>query len=92
MPQPQLKPIEERDPYAEMVLDAFDRMERPSSNPECKLCEFEKGWGYPFCRGCGKEFPENSQEPHQETEPERMTVSRSMAMDAGMPEIEGMQI
>jgi hypothetical protein len=27
MPQPQLKPIEERDPYAAMVLDAFDRME-----------------------------------------------------------------
>jgi len=28
----------------------------------------------------------------QEQEPERMTVTRSMAMDAGMPEIEGMEI
>ena len=28
----------------------------------------------------------------QEQEPERMTVTRSMAMDAGMPEIEGIQL
>lgn len=28
----------------------------------------------------------------QDQEPERMTVTRSMAMDAGMPEIEGMQL
>lgn len=22
----------------------------------CSLCEFEHGWGYPFCRRCGKIF------------------------------------
>ena len=69
MPQPQLKPIEERDPYAAMVLDAFDRME--STMPKDWLCDCKDsairwideerphvaivgvGW---FCMGCLNEF------------------------------------
>ena len=25
---------------------------------ECPLCEFENGWGYSYCRGCGRKFRE----------------------------------
>jgi hypothetical protein len=46
MATPQLKPIEERNPYAAMVLDAFDRMDteireyRIPESPECKECRY----------------------------------------------------
>lgn len=53
MPKPQLKPIEERDPCAQKVMEAFDKQ----SN-ECRLCEFEEGWGKPFCGACGNIFDE----------------------------------
>lgn len=69
MPQPQLKPIEERDPYAAMVLDAFDGME--STMPKDWVCDCKDsairwvdqnhphpamsraGW---FCMGCLTEY------------------------------------
>jgi hypothetical protein len=69
MPQPKLKPIEERDPYAAMVLDAFDRME--STMPKDWVCDCKdsairrvdtdhphpaitrEGW---FCMGCLTEY------------------------------------
>jgi hypothetical protein len=69
MPQPQLKPIEERDPYAAMVLDAFDRTE--SAMPKNCVCDCKdsairrvdsdhphpaiarEGW---FCMGCLTEY------------------------------------
>ncbi len=28
--------------------------------PGCKICEFEEGWGKPFCESCGKIFPPNA--------------------------------
>jgi hypothetical protein len=27
--------------------------------PGCKICEFEEGWGKPFCEACGKIFLPN---------------------------------
>jgi hypothetical protein len=53
MPKPQLKPIEERDPYAAKVMEAFDKQ-----STACRLCEFEEGWGKPFCGACGNIFDE----------------------------------
>lgn len=26
--------------------------------PNCKICEFEEGWGKPFCGACGQIFDE----------------------------------
>lgn len=43
-----LKPIEERDPYAAAVLDAFDKLE--SDPKEIWLVLDEKGWPI-FCAG-----------------------------------------
>jgi hypothetical protein len=45
--------------------------------PGCKICEFEEGWGKPFCESCGKIFLPNAgamarglaaQEPESTTE------------------------
>ena len=45
---------------------------RPQSGEEggepCRLCEFEEGWGYAGCRGCGKTF---EQTPDMESRVER---------------------
>jgi hypothetical protein len=75
MPQPQLKPIEERDPYAAMVLDAYDRMGPPADwFCDCKdsairwvdekrphVAVTGPGW---FCMGCLSEFIRHNDKIH----------------------------
>jgi len=135
----QLKPIEDRDPYAKAVMDAFDCMEAETHQRQCEKCDrqlpidasrnvyqcpwgsgcndfaFDKscycdckdstirwvdennphvainglGW---FCVCCLQKFAPVEPTPEQGPERDAMFVTRSMAMDAGMPEIEGMRI
>lgn len=33
---------------------------KKDKNEECKLCEFESGWGHQTCRGCGQSFFETA--------------------------------
>lgn len=51
MPAPKRKPIEERDPYAAMVLDAFDRLNGLHDTLAASHPALARG--QVWCRSCG---------------------------------------
>lgn len=42
--------------YENGIIDAIAEMRKAVEVPTCKVCEFEEGWGNPFCRVCGSIF------------------------------------
>lgn len=51
MAQPKLKPIEERDPYAAMVLDAFDRLQNDTAPQTGLALSIQQPWAWLIVNG-----------------------------------------